>query len=136
MPLEVIDSQDTNTNYIFDVVDFSNRMDTLCENLSDDDNIQASEFVLNVVRSYSVCGDKIPRNLLFKMASDVVTKKDEYPIIVIHTIDFSLSFIMLAMLKKNAPDTDTGDIVSHMNECWMNILNLLRNVPDESPDAE
>ena len=100
MPLEVIDSQDTNTNYIFDVVDFSNRMDTLCENLSDDDNIQASEFVLNVVRSYSVCGDKIPRNLLFKMASDLGSKKDEYPVIVTHTIDFSLSFIMLAMFKK------------------------------------
>lgn len=137
MPIEVVDSQD-NTNYEFNIVDFANRMDTMCNDLSDDDNIQTSSFVINVIKSYGISGTQIPRILLNKMASDLATKKDEWPTIVTYTVDFSLSFIMLAMIKKgsdNSPDVDTGNIIPHMNECWTNIVNLLRSVPD-NPDDE
>ena len=49
MPLEVIETEN-NIDYTFDVVDFGNRMDTLCDNLNDNDNINTSDFVLNVVK--------------------------------------------------------------------------------------
>ena len=49
---------------------------------------------------YGLQEDTIPRNLLNKMASDLATKKDELPTIVIYTIDFALSFLMLTHMKK------------------------------------
>ena len=135
MPLEVIETED-NIDYKFDILNFANRMDTMCDNLSDDDNVNTSDFVINVIKSYGVTDTKIPRTLLNKMAHDLATKKDEWPTIVIYTIDFSLSFIMLAMIKKNntSPDVDTGNLVPHMNECWTNIVNLLRSVADNPDD--
>ena len=134
MPLEVIETEN-NIDYTFDVADFGNRIDTLCDTLNDNDNVNASDFVISVVKSYGVTGNQIPRQLLNKMASDLVYKKDELPTIVLNTIDFALSFIMLAVIKKNnGPDAETGELISHMNECWNKIINLLRSVPDNPDD--
>ena len=137
MPIQISDSEVNINNYNFDINKFSDSMEQLTENLSDDDNIKSSDFVLNVIRAYGVTGEQIPRTLLNKMAYDLQTKKDDFPTIVAYTIDFALSFIMLTIIKKtnNSPDADTGELVPHMNECWTNILNLLRSVPD-NPDDE
>lgn len=131
MTIQVIEETNTTNTYEFNVVDFANRIDNIACNLDDNAEIKTSDFVISVVRAYGMQEDLVPRNLLNKMASDLITKKDEFPTIVIYTIDFALSFLMLTHMKKQGPDADTGNLLSHMNECWTNIINLMQSAPDD-----
>jgi hypothetical protein len=131
MTIQVIEETNTTNTYEFNVLDFANRIDNIACNLDDNAEIKTSDFVISVVRAYGMQEDLVPRNLLNKMASDLTTKKDELPTIVIHTIDFALSFLMLTHMKKQGPDTDTGNLIPHMNECWTNIINLMQSAPDD-----
>jgi hypothetical protein len=131
MTIQVIEETDTNISYEFNVIDFANSIDNIASNLNNNDEIKTSDFVISVVRAYGMQEDLVPRNLLNKMASDLTTKKDELPTIVIYTIDFALSFLVLTHAKKSGPDADTGNLIPHMNECWTNIINLMQSAPDD-----
>lgn len=131
MTIQVNLENNTTNNYEFNVVDFANNIDNIACNLDDNQEIKTSDFVIGVVRAYGLEGEMVPRNLLNKMASDLTTKKDELPTIVIYTIDFALSFLVLTGMKKQGPDIDTGNLIPHMNECWTNIVNLMRSVPED-----
>ena len=131
MTIQVIEETNTTNTYEFNVIDFANRIDNISSNLDNSAEVKTSDFVISVVRAYGLQEDLIPRNLLNKMASDLTTKKDELPTIVIYTIDFALSFLMLTHMKKQGPDIDTGNLIPHMNECWTNIINLMQSVPDD-----
>ena len=135
MTIQVIEDTNTTNTYEFNVIDFANRIDNIASSLDNEAEVNTSDFVICVVRSYGLQGDEIPNTLMNKMASDLVTKKDELPTIVIYTIDFALSFLMLTHMKKQGPDTDTGNLIPHMNECWTNIINLMQSIPDNEDEV-
>ena len=134
MTIQVIEETNTTNTYEFNVIDFADRIDNIAFNLDNTAEIKTSDFVVCVVRAYGLQEDAIPRNLLNKMATDLTTKKDELPTIVIYTIDFALSFLLLTHAKKQGPDIDTGNLIPHMNECWTNIINIMQSVPDDWPE--
>lgn len=134
MTIQVIEETNTTNTYEFNVIEFANRIDNIASNLDDEAEVKTSDFVISVVRAYGLQEDQIPNTLLNKMASDLATKKDELPTIVIYTIDFALSFLMLTHMKKQGPDIDTGNLIPHMNECWTNIINLMQSIPDNEDD--
>tara|TARA_B110000008_G_C16960808_1_gene560082 strand:+ start:1820 stop:2227 length:408 start_codon:yes stop_codon:yes gene_type:complete len=135
MTIQVIEETTTTNTYEFNVIEFANRIDNIASNLDDEAEVKTSDFVISVVRAYGLQEDQIPNTLLNKMASDLATKKDELPTIVIYTIDFALSYLILTHAKKTGPDADTGNLIPHMNECWTNIINLMSSIPDNEDDV-
>jgi len=135
MTIQVIEETNTTNTYEFNVVDFANRIENIASTLDNEEEVKTSDFVICVVRAYGLQEDEIPNTLMNKMASDLATKKDELPTIVIYTIDFALSFLMLTHMKKQGPDIDTGNLIPHMNECWTNIINLMQSIPDNEDEV-
>ena len=90
MTIQVIEETNSTNTYEFNVIDFANRIDNIASDLDNEAEVKTSDFVISVVRAYGLQEDQIPNTLLNKMASDLMTKKDELPTIVIYTIDFSL----------------------------------------------
>ena len=116
------------SDYTFNIPEFSRMLDEYSTTLDENQHIDPAQFTIRVLRAYGLIGEVVPIVLLNKMAGDV-KKTQEYPPLVINTIEFALSFCVLARSRS------AGIVEEHlephkdkMNENWTAVKNILDSI--------
>ena len=120
------------SDYTFNIQEFSRMLDEYSTTLDENQYIDPAEFAIRVLRAYGLIGELVPIELLNKMAGDV-KKTHEYPPLVINTIEFALSFCVLARSRSaGIVEEELEPLKDNMNENWTTVKNILDSMPDEA----
>ena len=132
MTIQVANINSANSSdYTFDIQEFSRMLDEYSSTLDENQYIDPAEFAIRVLRSYGLIGELVPVVLLNKMAGDV-KKTQEYPPLVINTIEFALSFCVLARSRSaGIVEEDLETLKDNMNENWTAVKNILDSLPEK-----
>jgi hypothetical protein len=105
-------------------------LDEYSTTLDENQYIDPAEFAIRVLRAYGLIGELVPIVLLNKMAGDV-KKTHEYPPLVINTIEFALSFCVLARSRSaGIVEEELEPLKDKMNENWTAVKNILDSMPE------
>ena len=92
----------------------------------------APHFLLGGSIKVGILGGELNFNNLKLYAGDV-KKTQEYPPLVINTIEFALSFCVLARSRSAGIDEEHLETLKDkMNENWTTVKNILDSMPDEA----
>lgn len=117
------------SDYTFNIPEFSRMLDEYSTTLDENQYIDPAEFAIRVLRAYGLIGELVPIALLNKMAGDV-KKTYEYPPLVINTIEFALSFCVLARSRSaGIVEEELETLKDNMNENWTAVKNILDSLP-------
>jgi hypothetical protein len=118
------------SDYTFNIPEFSRMLDEYSTTLDENQYIDPAEFAIRVLRAYGLIGELVPIVLLNKMAGDV-KKTHEYPPLVINTIEFALSFCVLARSRSaGIVEEELEPLKDKMNENWTAVKNILDSMPE------